>query len=318
MKKFVHTKTFDETSFMLYLQPAIDSNQYTNGGSTVELLERTARNILEICDSKAVIAVVNGSAALNAIINGIAVVENIYPRVITQDFTFYPAFQGECRNPIIVDFNSDINLPHVIDLMNLKQGNILLVTNCFGHVQELDTILAAAKANNLRVIFDNAATPYSFYKGINSCNYGNASFVSLHHTKPIGFGEGGLAIVDRKYEKAVRAAIAFGLVNGKGTKYGSNYKMSEISASAILQWWTNFSITAMAQEYVNNYEDYQEPFKMTHYGDRDKWFPSCMPAISNHYIESTNPEVKKYYTPLKGLPHSQTLYNNILCFPLGH
>ena len=30
-----------------------------------------------------------------------------------------------------------------------------------------------------------------FYEGENSCNLPDASFISLHHTKPIGFGEGG-------------------------------------------------------------------------------------------------------------------------------
>jgi dTDP-4-amino-4,6-dideoxygalactose transaminase len=57
-------------------------------------------------------------------------------------------------------------------------------------------------------------------EGTNSCNLGNASFISLHHTKPIGFGEGGLVIIDKEYEESVRIACNFGLVNGAFNERG--------------------------------------------------------------------------------------------------
>ena len=55
--------------------------------------------------------------------------------------------------------------------------------------------------NNKFLIFDNAATPFTYYKGKSCCNYGHGSTISFHHTKPLGFGEGGAIIVDKKYEK---------------------------------------------------------------------------------------------------------------------
>ena len=59
----------------------------------------------------------------------------------------------------------------------------------------------------------------TFYKGRNSCNYGNGSIISFHHTKPFGFGEGGAIIIDSKYEEGARRLINFGISNEKKLKW---------------------------------------------------------------------------------------------------
>ena len=89
-------------------------------------------------------------------------------------------------------------------------SDTVIVTNIFGHLQNFNEILSKTEGRDKKLIIDNAATPYSFWDGINSCNLGTASYISLHHTKPIGFGEGGLVIIDKKYEEAVRIACNFG------------------------------------------------------------------------------------------------------------
>jgi len=119
------------------------------------------------------------------------------------------------------------------------------------HLQNLNHIESKLQ-DSMYLVYDNAATPYSFYEGKNCVNYGVASFVSLHHTKPIGFGEGGLAIIDKKFEKYVRESINFGMDEEKNfTEFGSNCKMSEISAAAILQWWDQFDIDESNVFYPN-------------------------------------------------------------------
>ena len=88
------------------------------------------------------------------------------------------------------------------------------------------------------------ATPYTFFKGKNSCNFGIGATISFHHTKPLGFGEGGAIIVDKKYEKNIRCLINFGidLTEKYWVKEGNNYKMSDISAVYILQYLDNFNL----------------------------------------------------------------------------
>ena len=91
-----------------------------------------------------------------------------------------------------------------------------------------------------------------FITGTNSCNLGNASFISLHHTKPLGFGEGGLAIVDKHLEEQVRIACNFGFVDRKFNERGSNFKISEISAAAILQYWDTFNIDTLKDKILDS------------------------------------------------------------------
>lgn len=171
------------------------------------------------------------------------------------------------------------------------------------------------------------STPYTWWEDTNSCNLGTGSYVSLHHTKPIGFGEGGLAIIDKKYEDQTRIACNFGLVDGKFNERSGNYKMSEISAAAILQWWDQFEIDELRDKYLDNYYKVkyelrdEEGVSWINYGDDDKFFPSCFPFIHDFEksIEDndTNYEAKKYYHPLRGFQISTDIYKRILCYGLS-
>ena len=159
-------------------------------------------------------------------------------------------------------------------------------------------------------MFDNAASPYSFWKGTNSCNLGVASYVSLHHTKPIGFGEGGLIIIDKKYEKYARASINFGLMDDEPINdRGGNLKMSEVSAAAILQWWDQFNIDDLQQKYLDNYYNKRYEFGQVegdlypHRADEgDIFFPNVLCAlyilmnlVLLQIFQQDDDGVRKYY-----------------------
>jgi dTDP-4-amino-4,6-dideoxygalactose transaminase len=68
MNKFILKKSFNLETFDSYLKAARDTNQFTNYGMAVQLLEQRARIVLKIDDSKAIIATNNGSTALHAIV----------------------------------------------------------------------------------------------------------------------------------------------------------------------------------------------------------------------------------------------------------
>jgi dTDP-4-amino-4,6-dideoxygalactose transaminase len=95
-------------------------------------------------------------------------------------------------------------------------------------VVDIDKYTLWTKKYNKILIFDNAATAYTFYKGKNCLNYGNGCIISFHHTKPFGFGEGGAIIVDKKYEHSIKCLNNFGidLTDKYWVKEGNNYNMS--------------------------------------------------------------------------------------------
>ena len=139
----------------------------------------------------------------------------------------------------------DIDLDGGLNLEELDSSiDGIIVTNIFGNIVDIAKYEKWAKDNNKFLIFDNAATPFTFYKGKSCCNYGNGATISFHHTKPLGFGEGGAIIVDKKYEKNIRCLINFGinLTDNYWVKEGNNYKMSDISAVYIIQYLDNFDL----------------------------------------------------------------------------
>lgn len=307
MIHFTQHKKLNLEYFYKYIETANITNQFTNYGSSVKQLEQKARAILKINDDKAIIAVCNGASALNTIIQTIRTDESVY----SQDFTFPCNFQIPDVTTIPFDFTNT----YEPDIYKIDKPGIVIITNCFGHVTDIDSILKHAEQHKQVVVFDNAASPYSFYKGSNISNYGIASYISLHHTKPIGFGEGGLVIIDSIYEEKARSIINFGLVNKIPTYKGNNYKMSELSAAGILQWWDSFDINELQKKYMKAYSKYYTSHAVAIPNYSENFFPNCLPIICNNE-QFTGMDIRKYYAPNKNLKYSAKLYNNIVCIPI--
>ena len=276
--------------------------------------------MLKIDDDKAIIATSSGTTALHAMLCAIQRQEG-QQRIGTQDFTFASNSIGPAQGPIVTDMRSDFNLD--LDDDYIQMSKIIIITNIFGHLQDFNYI---SNYDFPFTIFDNAATPYSFWEGTNSCNLGTGSYISLHHTKPIGFGEGGIAIIDKEYEEQTRIACNFGIVEGKFNERSGNYKMSDISAAAILQWWDQFEIEELKEKYLDNYYKIlyelrdEEGIAWQSYGDGETFFPSCLPYVHQTSTRAedntTKYEARKYYNPLRNFTISSQLYDRILCYSL--
>lgn len=306
----------------------IRTNQFTNGGKNVKLLEEFIKTRLEIDDNKCVIVVTNGSVALHALATGIEYYEKEKINWATQSFTFPPSAQSNLSKVKILDIDKDGGLDiNKVD----KTINGLIVTNVFGNIVDIEKYENYCEKNNKFLIFDNAATAYTTYKGKNCLNYGDGCTISFHHTKPFGFGEGGAIIVNKKYEKSIRCLNNFGI--GLTEKYwvseGNNNKMSEISAIYILQYlMTNLNVIIEKSNILYNYFK-QKIFKnnITHfklfssYHDR-VIVPSCFCILFSKYDDKireklleNNIQARKYYHPLDDSKVANEIFNDILCIP---
>src|SRR5207248_6172619 len=137
--------------------------------------------------------------------------------------------QGPLKNSLIVDIDARTGAPDLTAIAALTQPyDGIIVTNVLGNLVPIDDYQDFCQQHKKILIFDNAATPFTFYQGRNSCHAGLAAIVSFHHTKPLGFAEGGCIIVDRQYENVIRHTLNFGIDNelGEAAKYSthaSNY-----------------------------------------------------------------------------------------------
>lgn len=306
----------------------LKTNQFTNGGTNVKLLEKFIKTKLKIDDGKSVIVVTNGSVAIHALASGIEYYEKKKINWATQSFTFPPSAQSNLSKAKIIDIDKDGGL----DITKVDNSiNGLIVTNIFGNVLDIEKYERFCRENNKFLIFDNAATGYTEYKGKNCLNYGIGCTISFHHTKPFGFGEGGAIIVDKKYEKSIRCLNNFGI--GLTDKYwiseGNNNKMSEISAIYILQYLKRNVDTIISKH--NELYLYFQKLMIKHNITHFKLFPSfhdsvivpsCFCILFDNYDDSirerlleNNIQARKYYHPLDESKVANEVFDKILCIP---
>lgn len=300
------------------------TNQYTNIGPIISQLESFIRDSFLIEESKAVIVTSNGTSALHALVGGINRQLGRELKFITQSFTFPSSNQGPLKDSIIVDIDKDGGLD-LNAVKNIEYDGII-VTNIHGNIVDINKYVDFCINHDKLLIFDNAATGYTFYLGKNSCNYGHASIVSFHHTKPFGFGEGGCIIVDRLYEKNIRIGLNFGLDNSLGEKsqysnQASNYRMCDLNAAFILSYLQN-----NYNKIINRHSEIYEIYK-NNLPKRFKFFPNhseknpvcssiCLLFDKPFNLDKISFLARKYYKPLDlSSPVSLDFYQRILCIP---
>ena len=319
-KKGINTTVVNE---LLSLSSA--KNQYTNGGPVVALLEAKVRELLKIEPTKSVVCVSNGTVALWAAVAAIELCERKALQFCTQSFTFPASAQGYLDNVIIIDNDEGGGID--LEKVDISGCDGIIVTNVFGNVVDIAKYEKWCATHGKFLIFDNAATSYTFYGGKNSCNYGHASTISFHHTKPIGFGEGGAIIIDSKYERCLRNAINFGIDNTSPTakwhRRGGNYKMSDVQAAYILQYLDRFDELISKAEFLYLYfidkiKGCKQIRLFPNYSDKPP-FLSCLSILtpnSMRIIDSLlkrNIYCRKYYNPLEDTVNARHMYNNIVC-----
>lgn len=320
MVSWVPKKGVDYGKIKELLEESEKANQFTNGGPCVKKLENTVKFILEIEDSKSVICVSNGTHALYAIVAAFELYENKELTFASQSFTFPASVQGYLKNSKIIDIDCNGGL----DLSLVSDCNGIIVTNIFGNVVDISKYTEWAEKNNKYLVFDNAATSFTKYKGINSCNYGHASIISFHHTKPIGFGEGGCIIVDNKYEEYVRRIINFGFEKIPvpiWNRFASNYKMSDVQAAFILQYMSKFYDIVDKHKSLTEYFISKTKTNLFPNFSNETPFLSCFCILTNDSstklktLLESNILARKYYVPLIDSPVANRIYSEILCIP---
>jgi len=329
MIEWIPNKSINNKVVQKLLQKCQETKQFTNNGPNIKLLEKFIIEKFEIDASKSVIVVANASLAIQILTHAVSVFNNKEVQWATQSFTFPPSNQGTLKTSIILDIDLEGGL-------NLEEVNEeiegIIVTNIFGNIVDIDKYIDYCQTNNKYLIFDNAATHYTFYKNKNCLNYGDGCIISFHHTKPFGFGEGGAIVVDSKYEDIIRKLINFG-INIYPDKYYSpeanNCKMSDVSAVYILQYlYDNFDII------IKKHRELYEYFKTKinelklnitlypSFHDKNKICISCLCILCEDGVTSNHIEQKllensifcrKYYHPLKETKNTINIFNKILC-----
>tara|TARA_R110000824_G_scaffold53249_3_gene147495 strand:+ start:2956 stop:3987 length:1032 start_codon:yes stop_codon:yes gene_type:complete len=322
MIKYVQEKKIDYPLFEKILSDSSATNQFTNIGPAKIKLEKKLKEILNLPDTKTVVCTANGTLSLHALFfffkaRGLK-------RFVTPSYTFPSSIVGGFETEVV-----DISLENYCfeeEEKIIQENDCIIITNLFGtYPKNLKSILQQCKENNTKVILDNASSPMTNIEGENFCSLGDASFGSLHHTKYLGFGEGGFIVIDKEHKEEINRILGFGFT-GKTVErisepYSSNFKFSDVTAAAILQHIINYDLSAHIEkqnlfvEMISDVEgvsifNYSEGVV---YGNMPIVFkdPASTSFFRDNYIEA-----HKYYYPLRNHKNSLFLYERIINLPL--
>jgi dTDP-4-amino-4,6-dideoxygalactose transaminase len=310
----------------------LENKNFTNNGKNVIELQKNIKNIFKIENTKEILLTCNGSMGLNALVSGFNIYFNKKLKWIVQSFTFPSSVQGNLIESKIFDIDENMGPDINLLIKNKNDYDGIIITNCFGTSVNIELYENFCTKNNKILIFDNAASCFTTYKNKNHLNYGNGCIVSLHHTKPIGFGEGGFIIFDKNYLESMEKAICFGYTKSNKYEYNiyaNNYKMSEIACIYINEYLQNMNNIynhhiSLIKYFIDKMKKYNLKIKLIkNFSKYDESLMSCIPILFENKIGTdifieNKIEAKKYYFPLdSSCTISNKLFENIICLPLN-
>jgi dTDP-4-amino-4,6-dideoxygalactose transaminase len=322
MINYIQNKRMDFDVFKKIISKSELKNQFTNSGPAKKELEQILHKLLKIDDGKSVLCVSNGTLALHTIKLFFQRKKSDFTWV-SPSFTFPSCVVGGFKTSIV-----DIELKSMtLPIKQTKKYDGTIITSLFGtYPENLKELLSYASKNNKKVILDVASSPMTIIDGKNICNFGDYSFGSLHHTKYLGFGEGGFIILPKEEYKEMSSIMAFGYtveqVVRKFNPLSSNYKMSDVAAAAIIQHLQKLDLDL----FLNIQHDFTNKLNSL---ENSKLFLFNQGLVyGNLPILFKNPqnkktfvkqgiEVQKYYYPLStDHNNSMFVYDRIINFPL--
>lgn len=318
--RWIWPRKFDPNLMMQYMKPSLESGHMTNNGPASKLLETEAVRRFRMQKLVAV-SCASGSAALSALVATYKLLGvDLSNGILVSAFGFPPVLQGNWAPLVRV---ADVDPEHGGPLLPPKSTppSAVCLVNPFGYRVHVEHYRAYCDEVGIPLWMDNAACPLHLLPdGSNLSDLADAATVSLHETKVIGRGEGGLLFVQPHHQSTAYRAINFGYdVSVPPEKRGrtwsgecSNWRMSDIAACAILtSWELNWDIIATWHAHHDHEVVDVKPFRR---GEKGSLY-SCV-------LEKRQPrpgfEVKYYYCPLVDrdeAPNAWAFYDEHQCVP---
>lgn len=312
--KYVENKQVDKKSIERYLITCATTNHWTNFGPLSKQLEARLADILALDDSLRVVTCCNATVATHTLIKMYETLHNRNLHWITSAFGFYSSIDGVLSEADIIDCDGDAMLD--LNKVTNKAFDGIIATNIFGQKAEMESYRAYAKKYDKILIIDSAM---GFQAGGHIAN----ECISLHHTKPWGFGEAGCVIVHKDHEKLFRSLISFGHdhYDDPINRLAINGKISDIACAYNLMWLEKY--TKLKQDYNEQYQRISSlglecGFTLLANNTSHPGIPANVPLLLPKPIKNI-PDIGipfgRYYYPLSNKPQAVNIYQRIVNIP---
>lgn len=298
-------------------------NQFTNDGPVKKKLEVFLHSLLKIDENKKVVCVSNGTAACHALMYHYEKSANRRLKWVVPSFTFPTPVVSNAFSTRVVDISPSTYTVDINERLVSNSDGVIL-TNLFGTVTPIEEWVELCRKSNKILIFDNASSPMTSYKDSNICNFGNSSFGSLHHTKFLGFGEGGFIVVPCEEYDEINRILNFGFTSQRiHNSLSSNFKMSDVTAAYCLAHAESYDVKRhlaiqnilLSEMKKLGVSVFNTDNKMCSYALGN------LPLIFSEKIDTMRfrdlgVEANKYYRPLRSFKNSNQLFSRIVNLPL--
>jgi dTDP-4-amino-4,6-dideoxygalactose transaminase len=325
MIAFVEAKRPDYAQVRELLAASEASGLWSNFGPVSLQLEATVAEALALPPGRRAVACANGTVALHGLVQLHERLAGRSLRWVVSAFTFHAQRQGALANARVLDCDEQGFLDsEALAALPVDAYDGIVVTNLFGtalHVERYEEL--AARAGKV-LLFDSATCFGSAHPGKPFGHLGAGEIFSFHHTKPLGFGEGGCAVLPAELEDTFRSLINFGLYKGIDTgPSSSNGKMSDVAAAFILDRLRHRE--AVREAHRQQFRRLAEiarglGLELLVDGGQEGVLPNLVPILFPRPVELARLAgaplvVHKYYRPVESAPRADALYARIVCFP---
>lgn len=323
---FIENKKINFNELSKIYRISSKKNQHANFGPIYEALCKKFKEITNLPKNKDCLFCSSGTIALLTASNYFKKLKK--GKFVTSNYTFFSSNLNHLSNCEILDTNEKgVVDEKIINNKFKKSWATLIITNLFNQQPNFDNLYKFTKKKKINLIIDNSNNlldrPYN-YKKMNLIEV-----ISFHHTKPWGFGEGGVLIFNKEYKKELKNLLNFGankfILN---KKYATNGKISELSCAALLHRLNKFKIwskqyldqkkriMSLLMRYFKNIEILHNP---TH-----KSPINYLPVLSKKKITQKKLNqfqkiaFRKYYLPISSnekFKNSNKLFEKIVCIP---
>ncbi|UZE97549.1 DegT/DnrJ/EryC1/StrS family aminotransferase [Alkalimarinus alittae] len=298
-----------------YLKEIDNNLWYSNFGPLYhQLIQKIADNCLDNIATNKLTLVSSGTSAIELALRSLNLPAGA--KVLTTSFTF-PATVEAIINAGLTPVLSDINknnwfLTPEIALRNTKLHNIAAVVPvaAFGMPVCSESWANFYKKTNLPVVIDAAAALMN-----QSINENLIYAFSLHATKPLGAGEGGLVVCPNKSQASfIRKMSNFGFEAGRTiNNVGTNAKMSEYHCAVGLAQLDRIKEIKQKNSFIlNKYKSLfeQHHLKVQTQAGLESFVPASLYVLFEHHTDELferlleqGIESRRLYWPLiQGFP----------------
>jgi perosamine synthetase len=183
------------------------------------------REFAEFCGAKYAVAVNSCTAALHLALVAIGIKPGDEVIIPTMTFTATAevvTYLGAI--PIFADCDPHTFLLQAEEIQKkiTPRTKAVIPVHYGGQACDISKILAVARKNRLKVVWDAAHSFPTLYKGKNIGSYGDITCFSFYATKTISTGEGGMLLThQKKYAERARVASLHGMSKNAWNRYTS-------------------------------------------------------------------------------------------------